>query len=171
MRDLQRESEIKFLLFRACSRLFLIVYVEGKINGFRNSIEIDLFGAHDSICNWDYRAALPPLTGIDAPLRYEALSEATKRIASAISSGRLRTSTRMNPASAARSWSSAAKAFPLSSCLPETTMLPLPVRKLGPWHALPVERAVMPSLRFLILGSSRIAVPSVEAPSRSSCGL
>ena len=34
--------------------------------------------------------ALPPLTGIDAPLRNEALSEATNRIASAISSGRPR---------------------------------------------------------------------------------
>jgi hypothetical protein len=34
------------------------------------------------------RAALPPLTGIDAPLMNEALSEATKRMASAISSER-----------------------------------------------------------------------------------
>jgi hypothetical protein len=45
--------------------LFLIVYAEGKINGFRSSIGIDLFGAHDSIYNWAYRAALPPLIGID----------------------------------------------------------------------------------------------------------
>jgi hypothetical protein len=34
------------------------------------------------------KSGLPPLTGIDAPLMNEALSEAIKRIASAISSGR-----------------------------------------------------------------------------------
>ena len=58
---LGRPEEIaEAILFVASDKASYLSGALIPVNGFRSSIGIDLFGAHDSIYSWDYRAALPP---------------------------------------------------------------------------------------------------------------